>query len=207
MANFIVGLTGGIGSGKTTIANMFAELGVDLIDADIIARQVVAPKAPALAKIADHFGEDYLLPDGNLNRAKLRAKIFTHSKTGRKEKNWLDNLLHPLIRQQLIQEIKSATSHYCILIAPLLIENKLTEIVDRNLIIDIDEQTQIARTMSRDNNSRTLVENIIKHQISRQQRLAAADDIINNSSTILTNTQQQVATLHQKYLKLSLNAL
>lgn len=203
MANFIVGLTGGIGSGKTTVANMFAELGINLIDADVIARGMVAAKSPTLAKIAAHFGEHFLLADGSLNRAKLRIKIFTDSNEGRESKRWLDNLLHPLIRQQLIQELKSATSHYCILIAPLLIENNLTEIVDRNLIIDIDEQTQITRTMNRDNNSRTLVENILNHQISRQQRLSVADDIIDNNSVDLSKTLQQVTSLHHKYLQLS----
>jgi len=203
MSNFIIGLTGGIGSGKTTVANMFAELNVDLIDADIIARQIVAPNTDALLKIAEHFGKDYLLADGNLNRAKLRSKIFTDSDDGRESKKWLDNLLHPLIREQLLQTVKSTTSQYCILIAPLLIENKLTEIVDRTLIIDIDPQTQISRTMNRDNNSRTLVENIINHQISREQRLAFADDIIDNNYSALNKIQQQVANLHHKYLQLS----
>jgi len=203
MANFIVGLTGGIGSGKTTVANMFAELGVDLIDADVIARQVVSANSPALAEIAEHFGKDYLLTDGNLNRIKLRAAIFVDTEEGRNEKKWLDDLLHPLIQQELLQAINLSSSQYCLLIAPLLIENKLTEIVDRTLIIDVDQQTQISRTMDRDNNSRSLVENIINHQISRQQRLAAADDIIDNNSADLSKIQQQVINLHQKYLQLS----
>jgi dephospho-CoA kinase len=197
MSKFIVGLTGGIGSGKTTVANMFASLGVDLVDADIVARQVVAPQSLALRSIAEHFGSQYILNDGTLDRVKLRDKIFTNEQ----EKHWLNNLLHPLIRTELLQQLQATQSAYSILVAPLLIENKLTQYVDRTLVVDISEQQQINRTMARDHNSKEQVQNIIKSQVSRQQRLVVADDIIDNNPLNLFTLQAQVERLHQFYLQ------
>jgi dephospho-CoA kinase len=121
VSQIIIGLTGGIGSGKTTIANMFATLGIDIIDADIIAREVVQPNSPALGQIKQHFGDKVIFADGNLNRALLREKIFSCNH----EKKWLNDLLHPLIRQSITSQLEQATSPYCLLVAPLLIENKL----------------------------------------------------------------------------------
>ncbi len=197
MSKFVVGLTGGIGSGKTTVANMFASLGVEFVDADIVARQVVAPQSPALRSIAEHFGSQYILDDGTLDRAKLRDKIFTDEQ----EKYWLNNLLHPLIRTELLQQLQATQSSYSILVAPLLIENKLTQYVNRTLVVDISEQQQINRTMARDHSSKAQVQNIIKSQISRQQRLVAADDVIDNNSLDLLTVQTQVERLHQFYLQ------
>jgi dephospho-CoA kinase len=199
MSKFIVGLTGGIGSGKTTVATMFANLAVDLIDADIVARAVVEPNSKALQQISAHFGEDYLTENGALNRAKLRQKIFSNTSA----KQWLDNLLHPLIRQQLLTQLTAAKSQYCLLIAPLLIENKLTNYVNRTLVIDVDEQQQLSRTMTRDHNTKAQIQNIMASQLSRQQRLSAADDIIDNSSSDLAKINAQVEHFHQFYLKLS----
>ncbi len=198
MSNYIVGLTGGIGSGKTTVANMFAHYNIALIDADIIAREVVKPKTPALKKIIEYFGQQFLLTNGNLNRAKLREKIFNDHEA----KKWLNNLLHPLIRTALLKELSAAKSPYCLLIAPLLIENKLTRYVDRILIIDVDEKTQLSRAMLRDNNSQTLIKSIMQSQLSRQDRLAVADDIIDNTKN-LENVHKQVEQLHQFYLNLA----
>jgi len=199
MSNFIIGLTGGIGSGKTTIANMFAEFGIDLIDADIIARQVVAKNSPALNAIAQHFGTSILLNDGMLDRAKLRTEIFADEQ----KKQWLNQLLHPLIRQHILAKIDTATSQYCLLVAPLLIENKLNEYVNRVLVIDVSESCQIERTTLRDSNNAQQVQNIINSQLARAKRLAVADDVIDNNTNDLQQVQQQVKLLHQQYLKLS----
>lgn len=199
MSKFVVGLTGGIGSGKTTIANMFAEYGVDLIDADIIARQVVAPNSAALSQISTHFGRSYLLADGNLNRSKLRNTVFADNNA----KQWLNNLLHPLIRIALLEQIKKAKSYYCLLIAPLLIENNLTQYTDRVLVIDVSELTQINRTIQRDNIDKTQVKNIINSQITRDKRLLAADDVIDNNGPDLTLIAKQVKQLHQYYCRLN----
>jgi len=199
MSKFIVGLTGGIGSGKTTVANYFASLGIELIDADIVARQVVEPKSVALKQISAHFGEDFLLADGNLDRAKLRTKIFADSQ----EKDWLNQLLHPIIRTELLKQLQLAQSSYCILVAPLLIENSLTQYVDKTLVVDIPVELQLARTMERDNNNKEQVQNIINNQISRGERLKAADDVIDNSSKDLIKIEQQVQKLHQRYLNLA----
>ncbi len=153
MSHYIIGLTGGIGSGKTTIANMFAELGVDVIDADIIARQVVEPNTPALIAIQQRFGADMIAVDGQLNRSLLRTKVFNNEE----DKSWLNNLLHPLIRQQMQSQTLAAQSPYCLLVVPLLIENNLTAMVNRVLVIDVDEQTQLQRASQRDNNSTQLI--------------------------------------------------
>ncbi|MGJ8692449.1 MAG: dephospho-CoA kinase [Thalassotalea sp.] len=200
MSDYIIGLTGGIGSGKTTVANMFIALGIEVIDADIVAREVVAPGTPALSKIQQHFGDVIVSAEGHLNRTKLRTIIFQDDA----EKTWLNNLLHPLIRVTITNQLATATSQYCILAAPLLLENKLNYLVNRVLVIDVDEQTQITRTMTRDNNNAALVKNIINSQISRADRLAQADDVIDNQKQSLAQVQQQVLTLHQEYLALSI---
>lgn len=199
MSKLIIGLTGGIGSGKTTVTNAFAKLGVDIIDADIIAREVVALERPALKSIAQHFGKNFLLADGQLNRKLLRQKVFSDEAS----KQWLNSLLHPLIRTAIINQTKEATSPYCILVAPLLIENQLLKLVDRVLVIDVLEQTQITRTMQRDGNTEEQVKSVMASQIPRNKRLAAADDIIDNDSTTFTEIENLVAKLDKKYLTLT----
>ena len=198
MSNFIVGITGGIGSGKTTIANMFADLGIDQVDADIVAREVVRPNSPALEKIIKYFDSSYLLNDGSLDRAKLRKKIFSDPLA----KKWLNNLLHPLIRAAILAELSTKRSSYCLLVAPLLIENNLTQYVNRTLVVDVDEQTQLKRAMSRDNSSKALIENIMQSQLPRKKRLTVANDIIDNTVN-LTKVRAQVEALHQLYVNLS----
>ena len=138
---YIVGLTGGIGSGKSTITNLFVELGVPIVDADIVAREVVEKGSPLLAQIAEHFGESILTEEGELNRAKLRKKVFADEN----EKNWLNNLLHPAIRERMLARLNAQTAPYTLFVVPLLIENKLTTLCDRVLVIDVKPETQIAR--------------------------------------------------------------
>lgn len=196
MSNFIIGLTGGIGSGKTTVTNFFAELGVDIIDADIIAREVVQVGSPALIAIKNQFGVEYILEDGALNRPLLRQRIFSNEQ----DKVWLNDLLHPLIREQLISQTKAAKSDYCILVAPLLIENNLHQMVNHVLVVDISEEQQIARTTKRDNNSIQQVKAIIASQACREARLAVADDVINNDESSLDDVKKSVIQLHQQYL-------
>lgn len=196
MNKLVVGLTGGIGSGKTTVANMFNALGVELIDADIIAREVVEPKSFALDKIKQHFGNDIIQTDGYLDRTKLRNKIFSSTT----EKEWLNNLLHPLIRESILLNIKNSKGVYCILVAPLLFENNLTQYVNRTLVIDVEESIQIERTLKRDNSDKEIIESIIASQISRDERLIRANDIIDNSSNDLQSISNQVNAMHRIYL-------
>ncbi|EPP4296691.1 dephospho-CoA kinase [Vibrio navarrensis] len=196
---FVVGLTGGIASGKTTVANLFHHhFSIDMVDADVVARQVVEPDTPGLAAIVDHFGAEILLPDGRLNRAKLRERIFSHPA----EKQWLNQLLHPLIRQKMIDDLRCVQSAYALLVVPLLVENQLQSLCDRVLVVDVDEQTQIERTMQRDGVEETHVRAILQSQASRHERLAIANDVIKNNATD-QDLLLQVTNLHQKYLAMS----
>jgi dephospho-CoA kinase len=191
----VIGLTGGIGSGKTTVANIFADLGVDIIDADIAARKVVIPQSNALQQISNHFGSQFIQADGSLNRPLLRSQIFNHEK----DKLWLNNLLHPLIRQTMLDEIQQSQSSYCLLVAPLLIENNLQSLVDRILVIDIHEEEQIKRAIIRDPSSQEEIIKIIASQVPRQERLKFADDIIDNSKSDLSIIKNIVLKLDKKY--------
>ena len=199
MSKLVIGLTGGIGSGKSTVTHYFQELGIEVIDADIIAREVVAIDSPALKAIAEHFGDDYIQADGQLNRGLLRSKIFANES----DKLWLNKLLHPLIRTQLISKTATAKSSYCILVAPLLIENNLLHLVNRVLVIDVTEETQLERTMHRDSSSLKEVKAILASQTSRSERLAVADDIINNDKASLSEIKAMVLSLDKKYLALT----
>ncbi|WP_145554364.1 dephospho-CoA kinase [Yersinia canariae] len=199
--SYIVALTGGIGSGKSTVADAFANLGVPLVDADIIARQVVEPGMPALANIASRYGETILHTDGTLNRAALRAKIFSEPQ----EKAWLNSLLHPLIQQETQRQLASINALYVLWVVPLLVENGLHHRANRVLVVDVAPEIQLARTMARDGITRQQAEHILASQVSRQQRLACADDIIDNSGDPIV-IAPQVASLHQQYLKLAIAA-
>lgn len=198
MSKFIVGLTGGIGSGKTTVANLFAELGVSLVDADVIAREVVAPGSPGLAAIVAHFGSEMLTASAELDRGKLRQRIFSQEN----QREWLNQLLHPMIRQAMLAQVAKASSDYVIMVVPLLFENGLDSLVHRTLLVDIAPELQIQRTVLRDKVDATQVNQIINSQCSRSEKLAKADDIIDNQGDRST-LKQAVQTLHHRYLQLS----
>ncbi|WNJ78806.1 dephospho-CoA kinase [Cedecea neteri] len=195
---FTVALTGGIGSGKSTVAEAFSRAGVTVIDADVIARQVVEPGQRALALISQHFGSEILLEDGSLNRRALRETIFSSPQ----QKQWVNNLLHPIIQQQTRDEIARATSPYVLWVVPLLVENNLQQKADRILVVDVSPETQIARTMLRDNVSREHAQQILDAQASREARLAVADDVINNDGSP-QDVVVHVDRLHRQYLKLA----
>lgn len=193
---YIVAITGGIGSGKTTIANQFAELGIDIVDADVIAREVVEPGTPALAAITTQFGPEMLDPQGQLDRRRLRERVFSDPDA----KAWLNGLLHPLIRQEMLRQCANARSPYCLLVVPLLVENKLTGLANRVLVIDVDEATQIERTCRRDGVSRAQAEAILAAQASRAERLAAADDVLDNQNDAAEAIKRRILALHETYM-------
>jgi dephospho-CoA kinase len=194
----IIGLTGGIGSGKSTVANYFAELGVTIIDADQVAREVVEPDTIAFRQITAKFGNKVVMADGQLNRSKLRDLIFADEST----KQWLENLLHPQIRARMAELAKQASSPYCILVIPLLLENKPNELVERILVVDTSEALQVSRTQARDHITSGQVISVMVTQVSRSNRLAAADEVIINDGD-LTMLKNQVQKIHTKYLQLA----
>ncbi|HDZ8832433.1 dephospho-CoA kinase [Aeromonas dhakensis] len=193
---YVVAITGGIGSGKTTVANQFAELGIEVVDADIIAREVVEPGTPALAAIATHFGADVIASDGRLDRRQLRERVFTDPQA----KDWLNALLHPLIRSEMQRQCAAARSPYCLLVVPLLVENRLTALANRVLVIDVDEATQIERTCRRDGVTREQAQAILAAQASRTERLAAADDVLDNQNGTPEAIKSRIFALHETYL-------
>jgi len=190
-----VGLTGGIGSGKSTVAALFAELGVPIIDADLAGRAVVKPGRPAVTEIARTFGAD-LLVGGHLQRDRLRALVFTDPRRRRQ----LEFLLHPLIKAEMNEQVRKVSHAYCILCIPLLVEAGWRDIVDSVLVVDTSEAAQIARTMRRDGLTAAEVEAIMNSQVSRQVRLAQADEIIRNDGDI-DDLRMQVNHLHDRYLQ------
>lgn len=193
----IIGLTGGIGCGKSTVARQFEALGVPVIDTDLIAREVVEPGQPALADIAERFGRQILDASGRLDRAGLRQRVFADPT----ERRALEAILHPRIRAEALRRIAALQAPYCILSVPLLIESGWTELVDRVLLIDCPQELQIERAMARDGLPRRQIEAIMASQAERETRLRAADDIVRNDRD-LDHLQRQVATLHQRYLAL-----
>jgi dephospho-CoA kinase len=195
---FVVGVTGGIGSGKTAVTNAFAALGIGIVDADIAARIVVEPGTPALADISRHFGGEVLKADGSLDRAGLRRIIFSDPE----QKRWLEQLLHPLIGAEIRQQLESANGPYAIFVSPLLIEAGQRRFCDRILVVDVPEALQLQRTMARDSNDADQVRRIIASQASRSQRLDSADDVIENTGT-LAQLEAAVAGLHEQYLTLA----
>ncbi|ENM5733028.1 dephospho-CoA kinase [Vibrio mimicus] len=197
--SFVVALTGGIASGKTTVANLFHEhFGIDLVDADVIAREVVEPGTDGLKAITAHFGQTILNQDGSLNRAALRERIFADPE----QKTWINQLLHPMIRQRMQQALAQTTSPYTLLIVPLLVENQLQNMADRVLVVDVEESIQIERTIARDNVSIEQAQAILAAQATRAQRLAIADDVLKNDAKN-QKLLPQITLLHQKYLAMS----
>ncbi|WP_282367047.1 dephospho-CoA kinase [Pseudomonas sp. PS02290] len=194
---WILGLTGGIGSGKSAAAQCFMELGVHLVDADNVARWVVEPGRPALTQIAEHFGPSVLQADGTLNRSALRELIFKDPQ----QRVWLESLLHPLIREEIRQYLARAASAYAILVSPLLLETSQHQMVQRVLVIDVPESVQIERTVLRDKSNEEQVRAILKAQASREERLSRADDVIVNDRDPAW-LKSEVERLHHFYLTL-----
>ncbi len=194
----VIGLTGGIGSGKTAASDEFQHLGIAVVDADIVAREVVEPGQPALREIASHFGPDILTKEGLLDRAALREIIFS----SKGQKQWLESLLHPIIRTEIKQQLVSSSSPYAILVSPLLFETDQSELVSRILLIDVPVELQLARASQRDNNSREQIQKIIASQLPREYKLAHANDVICNDQC-LDYLKQQVHQQHQTYLELA----
>ena len=190
----VIGLTGGIGCGKSAVSERFEALGVPVIDADLVAREVVEPGQPALREIEGLFGESVITPEGTLDRARLRAIVFAEPEARRK----LESLLHPLIRTRMRQRLRTLDCRYAILSIPLLLETDQWRDVDRVLVVDCNESTQIARVTQRDGVSVAQANAILAAQTPREQRLAKADDVIDNSGT-LADLQPQVEALHEKY--------
>ncbi len=198
--SLIVGLTGGIGSGKSTVAEAFRQLGIDTVDADQASRKVVEPGMPALAAIAEHFGGEIIQSDGNLDRAALRQIIFTDPV----QKQWLESLLHPLIRDWIVQQLQASTSPYVILESPLLFETDQYQLVDKTVLVDVPVELQIERACARDDNQADQIQRIIDAQLPRQEKLSRADLVLDNSPP-LDSLAQRVAALHETLLSLANN--
>jgi dephospho-CoA kinase len=192
-----IGLTGGIASGKSTVADMFAELGASVIDTDVIAREVVMPGQPALSEIRDAFGDGFIREDGTLDRAALRRLIFSDDTCRSK----LEAIVHPRIGQETVRQATEAGGPYQIIVVPLLTNSSLKRFVDRIVVVDCDEDTQIRRLLGRDTESEAQARSILAAQAKREERLAIADDVIHNDGD-LESTAAQVAALHDGYLAL-----
>lgn len=195
---FTVGLTGGIGSGKSTIAGIFAELDVEIIDADLVAREVIEPSSAALDAIRARYGEEILTAEGTLDRPRMRKVVFADEA----ERAWLEDLLHPLIDARIRQKIAACQSAYCMLVSPLLLETTQRRLVDRVLVVDVPRQTQLQRSLLRDQGERATIEAIIDAQASREERLRAADDVIDNEGPQST-LAARVRDLHTAYLAIA----
>ncbi|EEX95341.1 dephospho-CoA kinase [Vibrio orientalis CIP 102891 = ATCC 33934] len=194
----VIGLTGGIASGKTTVADLFNQkFGIEIVDADIVARQVVEPNTPGLNAIIEQFGNQVIQKDGTLDRAKLREIIFSQPES----KAWLNQLLHPMIRKQMLDELTKVKSDYALLVIPLMVENNLQALADKILVVDVDEETQIQRTVERDKVDASQAKSILASQASREQRLAIADYVIKNDAKN-QKLLPQITELHQKFLEM-----
>jgi len=197
----VIALTGGIGSGKTTVSDIFKSKNIPIIDTDIIARQIVERDKPAYEKVIKLFGVEILDKDKNINRAKLRQRIFSCEEN----RLQLEALLHPVIWQEVISQLESLNSAYCIVVVPLLSESSSAEkklLFDRIATVDITPEMQIKRVKERDNIDEKTINNILNSQVSRQTRLNAADDIISNTGSV-DQLNQEVHKLHLQYLELS----
>lgn len=198
-SKLIIGLTGGIGSGKTAASDIFASLGIKVVDADVLARKALQLGSPLLNKVFNKLGEKLKLKDGSLDRAALREIVFNDSTA----KKWLENLVHPWVKEAMFKALNEAEGSYVLLSSPLLIESAQLGLTNRLLVIDVPVSIQIERTTARDANSTALVKKIINQQVSREMRLSLADDIIDNSGD-LNHLKKQVNSLHEKYLNLAL---
>ena len=196
--SFVVGLTGGIGSGKSAVSDRFGALGIAIADADLAARVVVEPGRPALESITERHGQRILNSDGTLDRQALRELVFAHEE----ERLWLESLLHPLIGEELQSQLSQASSPYAMLVTPLLQETGQVRLVDRVLVVDAPEELRVRRTLARDGGDESTVRAIIKAQMSGDQRLSMADDVIMNDSDF-AHLDKEVERLHRLYMDLA----
>jgi len=195
--NMIIGITGGIGSGKSAVTDRFARLAITVVDADLAARVVVTPGRPALQLIADHFGADILQADGSLDRAALRRIVFAEPA----QRQWLEQLTHPLIGEEIQAQLAASRSPYTILSSPLLLESSSQrELAELVVVVDVPEETQLARTMDRDANDEAQVRRIMAAQLPRDERLALADIVLDNSGP-LEALDDIVGELHKEFLQ------
>lgn len=194
----VIGLTGSIGSGKSTVANLFARHGVPVVDADVISRTVTQTGMPAFNQIVARFGQQIVNADGTLDRSALREIIFSKPE----EKRWLEALLHPLILERMHSDIQQLQAPYCLAVIPLLLESEAVQFIQRILVVDIPEATQIERAAMRDKSTKEKIKNIINTQVGRDFRLSKADDVIDNTGSEEA-LAKQVDKLHQMYLKLA----
>ena len=194
LSPILIALTGGIASGKTTVADLFARLGVPVLDADQIARDVVEPGTPTLARLVEEFGAGILEPTGKLDRGRMRERVFADPDARRRH----EAILHPAIREELARRSQSAGGSYQVHVIPLLVEGGRSEAYDRVLVVDCPEADQLERLVARDGSSMEQAQRILEAQASREQRLAAADDVIVNTGT-LEDLQQFAQTLHRNY--------
>ena len=197
MSKLVIGLSGGIGSGKTAVSDRFKALGIHVVDADIAARTIVEPDNPAWQDIKEFFGNEVLLEDQTLNRAWLRQQIFADTDKRKK----LEEFTHPRIRAEIIRDLDNSNSAYTLLVSPLLIESGQIKLVEKVIIIDVPEALQIERTCSRDNNDSEQVKRIIAAQLPRDKRLEHADWVIDNSEALET-LDARIEALHQELLTL-----
>ena len=195
MMGLIVGITGGIGSGKSAVTARFEQKGIVVVDADLAARVVVEPGGPALQAIAEHFGPAVIREDGRLDRAALRALVFSNED----ERRWLEQLTHPLIGQEIRAQVGASDSPYTILSSPLLLETSQRELVDIVVVVDVPEAVQLERTMARDDNDEAQVRRIMAAQMGRDERREQADVVIDNSRS-LAELDGVVEELHKEFL-------
>jgi dephospho-CoA kinase len=192
---FVVGVTGGIGSGKSAVTDRFASRGITVVDADLAARVVVQPGKPALDAIAGHFGEYLILADGSLDRAELRRRVFADEA----ERGWLEQLTHPLIGREIMAQLEASTTPYTILSSPLLLETSQRDLADCIVVVDVPESVQLERTMQRDDNDKAQVRRIMAAQLPRSERLQGADIVLDNSRS-LAALDELVEELHKEFL-------
>lgn len=195
---FVVGVTGGIGCGKSLVTSLFEQCAITIIDTDVISRQSVTLGSTCLEQLTQKFSHSILLDDGNLDRNKLREIIFTDNQA----KAFVESVIHPVVRSEIHHQITTARSAYCILASPLLFETKQTGLTDRVLVVDVPPELQCLRTMKRDNITEEQIKRITDSQVDRQFRLERADDVIDNSGSV-DNTNAQVLHLHALYLSLA----
>jgi len=196
----VIGLTGGIGSGKSAAAKFFEEMGICVVDTDKIAREIVAPGQPALKEIEKVFGKEILNPDRSLNRSRLKQIIFGDSESRIK----LESILHPPIKEKMLQLVTQCQTPYCVVIIPLLVEQNWQNMVDRVLMIDTPQSLQLKRVRERDKLDDKMILSIIGSQASRSAKIAASDDVVMNDQD-LDNLKRQLSDLHQRYLLLAAN--